>query len=117
MDLRNIDVPYVSAIGSIMYVMVCTKLDISHVVNVVNRYVDRPRKIHWQVVKWIYIGDLYRRRSLIRYVFTLCSSLISWKVTLQSIVALSTTKAKYMVTIKVVKEVIWLEGFIGDLSL
>ena len=36
MDLRNIDVPYVSAIGSIMYVMVCTKLDISHVVNVAN---------------------------------------------------------------------------------
>ncbi|KAL6340444.1 hypothetical protein AAG906_006108 [Vitis piasezkii] len=37
---------YASVVGSIMYVMVCTKLDISHVVNVASRYMDHPRKIH-----------------------------------------------------------------------
>ena len=37
------------------------------------------------------------RRSLIRYVFTLCGNVISWKVTLQFIVVLSTTKVEHMV--------------------
>ena len=42
-----------SAIGNIMYAMVYTRPDISHAVSVVSRYMDRPIKIHWQVVKWI----------------------------------------------------------------
>ena len=46
-------VPYASAVGNIMYAMVCTRLDISHAVSVVSRYMDRPRKIHWQTMKWI----------------------------------------------------------------
>ena len=48
-------VPYVSAIGreNIMYVIVCTRLDISHAVSDVSRYMDRLGKIHWQEVKWI----------------------------------------------------------------
>ncbi|GJX84607.1 secreted RxLR effector protein 161-like protein [Tanacetum coccineum] len=41
-------------------------------------------------------GHLDRRRSLTGYVFTLGECTISWKVTLQSTVALSTTKAEYM---------------------
>ncbi|RVW71344.1 Retrovirus-related Pol polyprotein from transposon TNT 1-94 [Vitis vinifera] len=44
---------YASVVGSIMYVMVCTRIDISYVVNVASRYMDSPRKIHWQAVKWI----------------------------------------------------------------
>ena len=44
-------VPYVNAVGSLMYVMVCTRPDISHVVGVVNRYMENPGKEHWQSVK------------------------------------------------------------------
>ena len=36
--------PYVSAIGSLMYAMVCTRLDIAHAVGVVSRFMSRPRK-------------------------------------------------------------------------
>ena len=46
-------VPYASAVGSIMYAMVCTRPDISHAVSVVSRYMDNPGKAHWQAVKWI----------------------------------------------------------------
>ena len=46
-------VPYVSAVGSIMSAMVCTRLDISHAVSVLSRYMDKPGKGHWQAVKWI----------------------------------------------------------------
>lgn len=43
-------VPYVNDVGSIMYAMVCTRLDIPQVVSVVSRYMDKPGKIHWQTL-------------------------------------------------------------------
>ncbi|CAL1383145.1 unnamed protein product [Linum trigynum] len=51
------------------------------------------------------------------YVFTLGSSIVSWKETLQSIVTLSTTKAEYMALTETAKEGIWLKGLVGDLGL
>ncbi|KAK3005774.1 hypothetical protein RJ639_016073 [Escallonia herrerae] len=64
-----------------------------------------------------YVGDLDRRRSLTGYVFTFSSCVISWKATLQIIVALSITEAEYMATTEAVKEAIWLKGLVGDLGL
>jgi hypothetical protein len=46
-------VPYSSAVGSLMYVMVCTRPDISHAVGVVSGYMNNQGKEHWLVVKWI----------------------------------------------------------------
>ena len=46
-------VPYASAVGSLMYVMVCTRPDIAHVVGVVSRYMANPGKEHWEAVKWL----------------------------------------------------------------
>lgn len=51
-----------------------------------------------------YVSDLYRRRSLSGYIFTLGGCLVSWKASLQHIVALSTTETEYMAITKVVKE-------------
>lgn len=39
-------VPYVSAVGSIMYAMICTRLDISHAVSVISRYMGNPGNLH-----------------------------------------------------------------------
>ena len=46
-------VPYASSIGSLMYAMVCTRLDITHVLGVVSRYMSHLGLEHWNVVKWI----------------------------------------------------------------
>jgi hypothetical protein len=46
-------IPYSSAVGSLMYAMVCTRPDISHVVGVGSRYMNNPGKEHWEEVKWI----------------------------------------------------------------
>lgn len=46
-------VPYPSAVGSIMYAMICTRPDISQAVSVVSRYMKRLGKVHWEAVKWI----------------------------------------------------------------
>ena len=39
-------VPYVSAVGSMMYAMVCTRPDISQALSVVSRYMANPSKDH-----------------------------------------------------------------------
>ena len=44
---------YLNAVGSLIYAMICTRLDISHVVGIVSRYMHNPSQGHWQAVKWI----------------------------------------------------------------
>ena len=42
-----------------------------------------------------YVADLDRHRSLTEYVFTVGSCAVSWKATLQPVVAISTTSRIY----------------------
>ena len=46
-------VPYASAVGSLMYAMVCTRSDIAHAVGVVSMYIVNPGKENWEAVKWL----------------------------------------------------------------
>ena len=43
---KMVAIPYSSAVGSLMYSMVCTRLDIAHVVGVVSRFLANPGKEH-----------------------------------------------------------------------
>ena len=47
------DVPYVLAMGSLMYAMVCTRSDIAQAVRVVSTYISNPEREHWRAKKWI----------------------------------------------------------------
>uniref|UniRef100_A0A3Q7EE90 Reverse transcriptase Ty1/copia-type domain-containing protein n=1 Tax=Solanum lycopersicum TaxID=4081 RepID=A0A3Q7EE90_SOLLC len=46
-------VPDMSAVGSIMYAMVCTRADVAQSVSVVSKYMANTGKRHWEAVKWI----------------------------------------------------------------
>ncbi|GKF46436.1 hypothetical protein Tco_0136238 [Tanacetum coccineum] len=46
-------VPYVSAVGSIMYVVRCTRPDVAFAQNLVSRYQHNLGKLHWVAVKHI----------------------------------------------------------------
>ena len=135
-------VQYASAIGSLMYVMVCTRPNIAHAMGVVSRFISRPRKQHWEVVKWIlrylkgssdtclyftsaslklqgyvdanFAGDIDSRKSTIGFVFALGGTAISWASNLQKIVTLSTTELEYVEVTKTGKEMIWLHGFLDE---
>nr|GEY85659.1 retrovirus-related Pol polyprotein from transposon TNT 1-94 [Tanacetum cinerariifolium] len=50
---RMSKVPYANAVGSLMYLMVCTRPDIEYAVSIVSRYLANPGKNHWEAVKWI----------------------------------------------------------------
>jgi len=138
-------VPYASAVGSLMYAMVCTRPDIAHAVGVVSRYMQNPGKEHWNAVKWIlrYLkgtqkfalhyggkevklqgfcdadmaGDPDGRKSTTAYVYTLGSGAVSWVSRLQKIVALSTTEAEYIAATEACKEMVWLKAFMGELDM
>ena len=47
-------VPYSSAVGSLMYAMVCSRSDLSYALSVVSRYMANPGKEHWKAVQWIF---------------------------------------------------------------
>jgi hypothetical protein len=47
-------VPYVSAVGSLMYAMVCIRPDIAHEVGGLSRYMSKPGKEHWTTVKRVF---------------------------------------------------------------
>ncbi|KAM2004372.1 hypothetical protein ACFX15_027830 [Malus domestica] len=63
-----------------------------------------------------YAGDLDKRRSTTGFVFTIAGGLVSWRSSLQSTVALSTTEAEYMAVTEAIKEAIWLQGLLDDLG-
>ena len=46
-------VSYSSAIGNLMYAMVCSRPDLAHVVSMISRFMSDPRKQHWEVLKWV----------------------------------------------------------------
>ena len=47
------EVPYCSAVGSIMYAMVGTRPDLAHGIGVVSRYMSKLGNLHWEAVKWL----------------------------------------------------------------
>ena len=47
-------VPYASAVGSLMYAMLCTRPDICFAVGIVSRFQSKPGPDHWTAVKHIF---------------------------------------------------------------
>ena len=53
-------VPYASAIGSIMYAMLCTTVDVAHALSVTSRFQQDLGESHWSAIKSIF---KYLRRT------------------------------------------------------
>ena len=45
--------PYASMVGSLMYVTVCTRLNLLQAVSMISRYMLDLERDHWKAVKWI----------------------------------------------------------------
>ena len=127
-------VPYASAMGSLMYAMLCTRPDICYSVGMVSRYQSNPGPKHWQAVKHIlkylrrtrdymlvycsedlipisytdsdFQSDLDFRKSTSGCVFTLGGGAISWRSIKQSYIADSTMEAEYVAAYEVAKKAI-----------
>ena len=72
------------------------------------------------VVGYVYsdfAGDMDKRKSTTGYVYTLASGSISWRLVLQSTIALSTIEAEYMALTEASKEAIWLRGLVNEIGI
>uniref|UniRef100_A0A2N9GFS8 Integrase catalytic domain-containing protein n=1 Tax=Fagus sylvatica TaxID=28930 RepID=A0A2N9GFS8_FAGSY len=106
-------IPYSSAVGSLMYAMVCTRPDIAHAVGVVSS--SKPVLEGYTDADMA--GDLDGRKSTSGFLFTFARGAVSWQSKLQKCVALSTTEAEYIATIEAGKEMLWMKRFLQDLGL
>jgi hypothetical protein len=52
-ELRNLIDPTIfrQAIGSLIYLMTCTRPDISYSVSTLSRFMQEPRELHWRFLK------------------------------------------------------------------
>ncbi|KAE8729067.1 putative inactive receptor kinase [Hibiscus syriacus] len=96
-------VPYASAVGSLMFAMICTRPDIAQVLG--EWYVD-----------YDYVGDLDKSKSTTGYVFKVADGVVSWVSKLQSVVATSTTEVEYVAVTQASKEAIWLKMLLEELG-
>ena len=138
-------IPYASAVGSLMYAMVCTRPDIAHAVGVVSRFLSDQGKEHYAAVKWIlrYLqgtskmslcfgkgepildgftdsdmaGDIDSRKSTSGYLITFAGGAVAWQSRLHKCVTLSTTEAEFIAITEACKELLWLKKFLQELGL
>lgn len=139
------DIPYRSAIGSLMYLMVCTRPDISFALGRLAQFAENPLQCHWIAVKRIFrylkgttsLGITYERvsgleltgycdsdwagcrdsrKSTEGYAFLFANAAISWRSKKQSIIALSSCEAEYISCTSASKEAIWISNILSSLN-
>nr|GEV05530.1 retrotransposon protein, putative, Ty1-copia subclass [Tanacetum cinerariifolium] len=97
---RMSKVPYVNAVGSLMYLMVWTRPYISYAVSIV--------AVIWKIrLKILGSSEMD---------FEIFAGYCKRGIALQHVVALSTTEAEYMALTEAAKEAIWLKGLLEELG-
>ena len=138
-------VPYASAIGSIMYAMLCTRPDVSLAISMAGRFQSNPGMDHWTAVKnilkylkrtkdmfLVYGGDQELvvkgyvdasfdtdpddSKSQTGYVYILNGGAVSWCSSKQSVVADSTCKVEDIAASEAAKEGVWMKQFMTYLG-
>ncbi|GJU25001.1 putative ribonuclease H-like domain-containing protein [Tanacetum coccineum] len=116
-EAENVDVHlYRSMIGSLMY-LTASRPDIMFVVCACARFQVIPKTSHLHDVKRIfsdYVGASLERKSTTRGSQFLGKRLISWQCKKQTIVANSTTKAKYVAAVNCYGQVLWIQNQMLD---
>ncbi|KAL8092834.1 hypothetical protein AgCh_034910 [Apium graveolens] len=111
-------VQYASAIGSIIYAMICTRPDVSYALSMTSRYPSNPDEGHWTTVKNIlnFQTDRDDLVSQTGFMFFLNGGVVSWKSSKQETVVDSTMEAEYIASSEAAKEAVWIRKFITGLG-
>uniref|UniRef100_A0A2N9HZ23 Reverse transcriptase Ty1/copia-type domain-containing protein n=1 Tax=Fagus sylvatica TaxID=28930 RepID=A0A2N9HZ23_FAGSY len=138
-------VPYLSAIGALMYLANCTRPDIAFSVNLLARYSSAPTLRHWNGVKHVlrylrgmtdmglfylnksnsqlvgyadagYLSDPHKGRSQTGYLFTCGNTAISWRSVKQTISATSSNHSEIIAIHEASRECVWLRSVIQHIQ-
>jgi hypothetical protein len=137
------DFPYREMVGSLVYLSIFTRIDISAAVSIVSKYLANPKKIHCDMVRRIYwylrfkpskgivfkkgnqqlkcycdssFGNLENYGSLGGYIVTIGDIPILWKA-LRMKTTLSTSEAEYVALTPAIKDTIWLKGILDEIGI
>ncbi|KAJ9544788.1 hypothetical protein OSB04_024495, partial [Centaurea solstitialis] len=136
-------VKYSRIVGSLMYLMSCTRPDLAFAVSRLSRYTSNPSSEHWksmiQVLRYLrytrdyglhysrypaviegfsyanWISDIKDSKSTSGYIFTLGGAAISWKSSKQTVIARSTMESEFIALDKCGEEAEWLKQFLEDI--
>ena len=140
------NIPYASAVGSLMYAQVCTRPDIAFAVGMLGRYQSNPGMDHWRAAKKVmrylkgtkdymlmyrrtdslevvgyvdsdFAGCVDSRKSTSGYIFMLAGGAVSWKSVKQSLTATSTMEAEFVSCFEATSHGVWMKSFISGLRL
>jgi hypothetical protein len=137
--------PYRQIIGSLLYLAMYTKPEISYAVGVLSRYNDKSTvascKLATHLLRYLnghsecviafkgsafdmhcftdadWGGDILTRRSTTGYIVFAAGGPISWQSKLQPTVATSSLESEYMAMYAGLQEVVWLRGVMKELQL
>ena len=130
-------IPYLAGVGSLMYVSLATRPDITFATNKLSQFNSNPGQAHWtallRVLRYLkftrnhvlvlgghgkiklegytdsdYAGCIDTRRSTSGYTFMLGCGSISWSSKRQAIVTTSSCEAEYVASCNAAKEAMWL---------
>lgn len=140
-------VPYLSAVGSLMYLAIGTCPDLSYAVGALSCFNSNPGKAHWQQVQHVfkyligtqdwslcygasregtrlsvfsdsdYAGDLDSARSTSGFTVFIGSCLVNWSSKRQQVVARSTTEVEYIAANEAGSDGVWYRHFMSELGL
>ncbi|RVW97571.1 Retrovirus-related Pol polyprotein from transposon TNT 1-94 [Vitis vinifera] len=142
-QMKNI--PYASAVGSLMYAQVCTRPDIAFAVGMLGRYQSNPGINHWKAAKKVmrylqgtkdyklmyrrtnnlevvgysdsdFAGCVDSRKSTSGYIFILAGGAISWRSVKQTMTATSIMEAEFISCFEATSHGVWLKSFISGLK-
>ena len=146
-ETKNYDIPeYRSSIGSLTYVAIGTRPDISYAIQHLSQFMSNLAPAHWTAVKRVFrylngtrdLGVIYSkegeveplaysdadwgsdandRKSISGYIFQMSAGPISWQSKKQPTIALSSMEAEYMAESLTARQVIWLRSLTAELGI
>ena len=135
------NITFREAIGSLMYALLGTRLDITFAISHLSKFLQNPRLAHWEATKrvfhylkgtnnfWLTYGERDEnltgwvdvdgsqeedRHTITSYAFLIDGGAVSWNSKQQELVVLSTTEGEYVAATHAMKEALWLRSFISE---
>ena len=145
-ELEMKDIPYSPAVGCLQYLVVCTRVDMTHAVSQVSRFMQSPGKIHCNAVLRImrylkgtlgqrlvfskgpakavltafsdadHAGCPDTRRSHSGYAVKVNGTAVAWISRRQRCVALSSCESEYIAICECAKQVVWVRRLLSELG-
>lgn len=135
-----------SLLGSLMYLMLATRPDISFAVTFLSQFSSSPTATHMRALRHLlrytvstadfslvytagspavvvgmtdadFAANAIDRKSINGFVFLLSGAAVTWNAKKQSLIALSTTEAEYVALVHAGREGIWIRSLLSEIGL